>query len=96
MSGYAAPPEMFIDNGDGSWTAVLQDDSAHAWTEIYLPFEGWSPVEVTPGRETEEKHISDSETEPVKNEKKAERETAGKDKTVRLLSLVPQVCQGHL
>ena len=88
VSGYVAPPEMFIDNGDGSWTAVLQDDSAHAWTEIYLPFEGWSPVEVTPGRETEEKHISDSETEPVKNEKKAERETAEKDKTVRLLSWI--------
>lgn len=51
--GYVAPKEIFTESEDGSWTAVLQDDNAHAWTEIYQPFLGWMPVEVTPGMEAE-------------------------------------------
>ncbi|MCI8318585.1 MAG: DUF58 domain-containing protein [Lachnospiraceae bacterium] len=51
--GYVAPKEIFTENEDGSWSAVLQDDNAHAWTEIYQPFLGWMPVEVTPGMEAE-------------------------------------------
>lgn len=47
--GYAAPANLFSAQPDGSYTAVLQGDNAHAWTEIYVDQEGWSPVEMTPG-----------------------------------------------
>ncbi|MDO4309055.1 MAG: transglutaminase domain-containing protein [Eubacteriales bacterium] len=58
--GYAAPKELFVGNADGTYTAVLEDDNAHAWTEIYEPFIGWVPVEVTPGMEAE---VTDSADE---------------------------------
>ena len=48
VSGYAASPEDFTQQEDGSWRAVLTDEAAHAWTEIFLPGYGWTPVEVTP------------------------------------------------
>lgn len=47
--GYAAPSSLFIGNGDGTYTAVLQNDNAHAWVEIYVPEMGWTPIETTPG-----------------------------------------------
>ena len=47
--GYAAPSSLFIGNGDGTYTCVLQNDNAHAWVEIYMPEYGWTPVETTPG-----------------------------------------------
>lgn len=47
--GYAAPSSLFIGNGDGTYTCVLQNDNAHAWVEIYMPDYGWTPVETTPG-----------------------------------------------
>lgn len=58
--GYAAPKELFVGNADGTYTAVLEDDNAHAWTEIYEPFIGWVPVEVTPGMEAA---VTDAEDE---------------------------------
>lgn len=47
--GYAAPANLFTSQSDGSYMAVLQDDNAHAWAEIYMPGCGWTPVETTPG-----------------------------------------------
>ena len=47
--GYAAPANLFSGQADGSYMAVLQDDNAHAWVEIYMPDCGWTPVETTPG-----------------------------------------------
>ena len=38
---------------DGSFRAVLQDDNAHAWAEIYRDGQGWTPLEVTPGMAAE-------------------------------------------
>lgn len=49
VSGYAAPSSLFMGNGNGTYTAVLQNDNAHAWAEIYVPEFGWTPVETTPG-----------------------------------------------
>lgn len=49
VTGYAAPSDLFSAQPDGTYTAVLQDDNAHAWTEIYVDKEGWRPVECTPG-----------------------------------------------
>ena len=51
--GYAAPQSLFTTAGDGSCRAVLQDDNAHAWAEIYLAGQGWTPLEVTPGMAAE-------------------------------------------
>lgn len=66
VTGYVAPQELFAEDEDGMYSAVLEDDNAHTWVEIYQPFLGWTPVEVTPGMETEfvdqteEKNLSDS------------------------------------
>ncbi len=51
--GYAAPQSLFTAQGDGSYRAVLQDDNAHAWAEVYLAGQGWTPLEVTPGMAAE-------------------------------------------
>ena len=48
VSGYAIRPSDFIEQEDGTWTAEVTDESAHAWTEIFLSDYGWTPVEVTP------------------------------------------------
>ena len=48
LSGYAIRPSDFIEQEDGTWTAEVTDESAHAWTEIFLSDYGWTPVEVTP------------------------------------------------
>lgn len=47
-SGYALQPSDFIQQEDGTWLAEVTDESAHAWTEIFLEDYGWTPVEVTP------------------------------------------------
>ena len=47
--GYAAPQSLFTAAGDGSCRAVLQDDNAHAWAEVYISGQGWTPMEMTPG-----------------------------------------------
>lgn len=49
VTGYAAPENLFTQNADGSYTALLQSDNSHAWVEIYVPQTGWVPVETTPG-----------------------------------------------
>lgn len=49
VTGYAAPQGLFTAQPDGSYRAVLQDDNAHAWAEIYLDGIGWQPREMTPG-----------------------------------------------
>ena len=51
--GYAAPQSLFTAQGDGSYSAVLQDDNSHAWAEVYLAGQGWTPLEVTPGMAAE-------------------------------------------
>lgn len=47
--GYTAPESLFAMQSDGNYTAIVEDDNAHAWTEIYLSGIGWMPVETTPG-----------------------------------------------
>lgn len=46
-SGYLVRPKDFRENEDGTFTAVVTEERAHAWMETL--FEGiWFPVEVTP------------------------------------------------
>ena len=47
--GYAAPASLFKGQEDGSYQAVLEDDNAHAWAEVYREGIGWTVVEATPG-----------------------------------------------
>lgn len=47
-AGYAIEPGAFVRQDDGTWRAEVTDESAHAWTEIFLEDYGWTPVEVTP------------------------------------------------
>ncbi|MBQ7920164.1 MAG: transglutaminase domain-containing protein [Lachnospiraceae bacterium] len=47
--GYVAPESLFSVQADGSYQAILEDDDAHAWAEIYISGIGWVPVETTPG-----------------------------------------------
>lgn len=47
-TGYMVKPSAFKIKEDGTWKAVVTDESAHAWVEIFLEDYGWTPVEVTP------------------------------------------------
>lgn len=48
VSGYVISPSDFQRDGDGKYTAVVTDENAHAWTEVFVAGAGFSPVEVTP------------------------------------------------
>lgn len=68
VAGYAAFPQDFERNGDGSYTAYVKENHAHAWVEVYI--NGiWYPVEMTPGYVEEAagfpEKISDSNKEAV-------------------------------
>ena len=80
--GYAAPKDLFSMDENGNYRAVLQDDNAHAWAEIYVPDMGWTPVETTPGfagtvaniEIPEETLKTDQEKEDTKEEEQEEEE----------------------
>lgn len=65
VTGYAAPKNLFTAQPDGTYTAILQEDNSHAWVEIYVEGEGWTPVEMTPGAlgTAEEVEFQGEETE---------------------------------
>ena len=99
--GYAAPANLFSGQADGSYMAVLQDDNAHAWVEIYMPDCGWTPVETTPGfagtidnLNMPEADTEDTESIADKKDKDADRDgedTAGTGadmKRIRQLKLL--------
>ncbi len=48
VSGYLLLPSDFKKNEDGTWTAEITDERAHAWTEVFEHNIGFHPVEVTP------------------------------------------------
>lgn len=47
-TGYAVSPADFEEQPDGTYRAVVTDESAHAWPEVFIHDYGWTPVEVTP------------------------------------------------
>ncbi len=47
-SGYLVLPSDFTKNEDGTWTAVVTDERAHAWSEVFYENLGFCPVETTP------------------------------------------------
>lgn len=46
--GFRVTPDLFEQQEDGRYRAVVTDEQAHAWAEIYSGGEGWIPVETTP------------------------------------------------
>lgn len=50
--GFRVTPDLFEEQEDGRYKAVLTDEQAHAWAEIYFDGEGWLPVETTRSRDT--------------------------------------------
>jgi len=51
VTGYMISPDEFENQEQGGWKAIVTDESAHAWVEIFLRNYGWTPVEVTPAPE---------------------------------------------
>lgn len=50
VTGYVALPDDFHSDGQ-NYEALVTDEAAHAWVEIFLDDYGWTPVEVTPSGE---------------------------------------------
>ena len=97
--GYAAPPNLFFTTSTGECSAILQNDNAHAWVEIYMNDYGWTPVETTPGFEgtvsnmevkeedlPEEKPETAEEKEEIENKSTWEQMSSMK-KTVMISSV---------
>ena len=76
VEGYVIPSNIFTKTSTGKYTALLQDDNAHAWTEIYIPGIGWSCVETTPGFEGE---LNNLEMPEDVKDKEDEKEAEEKD-----------------
>ena len=47
-TGYMVLPDAFEEQQEGGWRAIVTDESAHAWVEIFLRDYGWPPVGVPP------------------------------------------------
>lgn len=78
VAGFAAAPEEFVQQEDGSYRAVLTDANAHAWPEIFLPTYGWMPVEATPPAENHAALFQESliESEGLADERGQKNETS--------------------
>lgn len=48
VSGYVVSPNEFVENEDGTYTAVVTGKRAHAWVETYHEINGWMYSEETP------------------------------------------------
>ena len=95
-SGYIARPSEFTQDGD-NFHAVLTDENAHAWVEIYLPGQGWAVVEATPPgsvvanpvnplsdlRKTAQEEMPQVQTASPTPEQKPEREPSGEEEEQR-------------
>lgn len=49
VEGYRASTDQMSGAASVGSTMLLEPSEAHAWTEIYLDGQGWTPIEVTPG-----------------------------------------------
>lgn len=53
VSGYVVSPNEFVENEDGTYTAVVTGKRAHAWVEMYSEMYGWMYSEQTPSNYAE-------------------------------------------
>lgn len=79
VTGYVAPQNTFKTDSEGGYTAVVEDQKAHAWTEIYISRLGWIPVEATPGYSA----AAPSSTEPPETAQPPEQEPQSIEEAVQ-------------
>lgn len=66
VEGYRASTDQMSGAASVGSTMLLEASEAHAWTEIYLDGQGWTPIEVTPGF-----YVQNSKADKVVDVKKA-------------------------
>lgn len=66
VEGYRASTDQMSGAARIGSTMLLEASEAHAWTEIYLDGQGWTPIEVTPGF-----YVQNSKADKVVDVKKA-------------------------
>lgn len=93
VTGYMAAPGEFTKNSDGTYTAILKDENAHAWVEVYVQNVGWIPTEVTFSNaellqensddesSTEQQEETTENTQPTENNADTENTTSADDPT---------------
>lgn len=82
VSGYLVLPSDFKKNKDGTYTAEITDERAHAWTEVFEHNIGFHPVEVTPPSYTEMlEEMEEGETLDQAVERKEQEEYGKKTET---------------
>lgn len=86
-AGYVVKSGAFEKNGDGTFTAPVLDRNAHAWTEIYLDYIGWVPIEMTAGFSQPgavlptDKEVAKEREEREQNSQTKEQETETTEET---------------
>ena len=98
VTGYVAPTNIFSQDIDGNYTALLQSDNSHAWAEIYMEGIGWVPVETTPGNigvlqniygvTTEEEEQEEEEAQVIVQEELTEEELEKKEAEERTYNTI--------
>ena len=66
--GYIVFPKD-MENADKNGTVKLLDDNAHAWVEVYVDGQGWTPFETTPGYYVEKQNSKQQEDKSKNNKK---------------------------
>lgn len=60
VEGYAVSVNQFKKQEDGTYRAVVTDEDAHAWCEVFCEDVGWQPREYTPNSITSTQRPDDS------------------------------------
>lgn len=86
-NGYLVMPSDFKRNEDGTWTASVTDERAHAWAEVFYDNIGFIPFEATPPAYIEmldemekEEPLSDAVQEKDEEEQKHRQEALQKER----------------
>lgn len=61
VEGYCVSPDQFTRYQDGTYRAVVTDEDAHAWCEIFNEEIGWYPKEFTPSSDVSDANLPDVE-----------------------------------
>lgn len=76
-AGYMLSADQFKQDGQGTYTATVKDEDAHAWAEIYLEHIGWVPVEMTPGYGSEFATVTPAPEEEESTAESSAEESSG-------------------
>ena len=79
-AGYMVSPSDFEQQENGTYRALVTDENAHAWTEIFLEDYGWVPIETTPSSGNSEEGSEDLTNNTEMDESVSEEDT-GQEQT---------------